>query len=314
MIVNRIWQRHFGTGIVATPDNFGLSGSPPTHPELLEYLAAEFRRSGWSVKAIHRLILLSAAYQQSSAARKEALATDPNDRLLWRFRCCGWMRRQFTTRCSPFRASFPSGLYGPYVPTERDKDGSVVVPEKPKGSRRRAIYLQQHRTQVDTLLELFDAPVMVNNCAVRSTSTVPLQSLALLNSDFVRSRAAAFCGDDRLAGDGPRPAASAARCGRPSAEPPTASKSRLRSSSCRADRSLSRANNALQTGVERLLSDAAGQQRVFVCRVNSGAGSSMGADLNPFAINRRAFLANYAGGIGVFALAHLLQREARPKR
>jgi hypothetical protein len=83
-------------------------------------------------------------------------------------------------------------LYGPYIETERDKDGGVIVPENAVGSRRRAIYLQQRRTQVDTLLELFDAPVMVNNCAVRGTSTVPLQSLELLNSNFVRSRAAAF--------------------------------------------------------------------------------------------------------------------------
>jgi hypothetical protein len=88
-------------------------------------------------------------------------------------------------------------LYGPYVPTQRAEDGSVVVSDGQQGACRRGIYLQQHRTQVATILELFDAPVIVNNCPVRSTSTVPLQSLALLNSAFVRSRAAAFASTAR---------------------------------------------------------------------------------------------------------------------
>jgi hypothetical protein len=88
-------------------------------------------------------------------------------------------------------------MYGPYVPTERGDDGSMVVNDKQEGASRRGIYLQQHRTQVATFLELFDAPVIVTNCAVRSTSTVPLQSLALLNSAFVRGRAIAFASSAR---------------------------------------------------------------------------------------------------------------------
>jgi uncharacterized protein DUF1553/uncharacterized protein DUF1549 len=192
VIVNRVWQRHFGTGLVATPDNFGVSGSPPTHPELLEYLASEFRASGWSFKALHRLILHSATYQQASVGRKDALAIDPNDRLLWRYPLTRLDGEAIHDAMLAVSGELSERLYGPYVETERDKDGGVVVPENAAGSGRRAIYLQQRRTQVDTLLELFDAPVMVNNCAVRGTSTVPLQSLELLNSDFVRSRAAAF--------------------------------------------------------------------------------------------------------------------------
>src|SRR5262249_22522703 len=85
VMVNRIWQHHFGTGIVATPDNLGTSGAKPSHPELLDYLAAEFMKSGWSVKALHRLILASAVYRQSSAPRDGLDATDPNNRLLAHF-------------------------------------------------------------------------------------------------------------------------------------------------------------------------------------------------------------------------------------
>jgi hypothetical protein len=197
VMVNRIWQRHFGTGIVATPDNFGLSGSPPTHPELLEYLTYVFRQSGWSVKTVHRLILLSATYQQSSAARNDALAADPNDRLLSRYPVVRLDAEALHDAMLAVSGELSDQLYGPYVPTERGDDGSVVVSDAQKGACRRGIYLQQHRTQVATILELFDAPVMVNNCPVRSTSTVPLQSLALLNSAFVRRRAAAFASTAR---------------------------------------------------------------------------------------------------------------------
>ncbi len=192
VMVNRLWQRHFGTGIVATPDNFGLAGSPPRHPELLEYLADSFRQSGWSTKAVHRLIVLSAVYEQSSAARADALAADSNDRLLSRFPLVRLDAEALHDAMLVVSGELSERLYGPYIPTERGEDGSVVVTGSQQAACRRGIYLQQHRTQVATILELFDAPVMVNNCPVRSTSTVPLQSLALLNSAFVRSRAAAF--------------------------------------------------------------------------------------------------------------------------
>src|SRR5208283_4403815 len=85
VIVNRIWQHHFGKGIVGTPSNFGLRGEPPTHPELLDWLASQFIASGWSIKAIHREILLSETYQLSSALDTRDAASDPDDRWLWRF-------------------------------------------------------------------------------------------------------------------------------------------------------------------------------------------------------------------------------------
>jgi Protein of unknown function (DUF1553)/Protein of unknown function (DUF1549) len=203
VMANRIWQRHFGTGIVATPDNFGVAGAPPSHPELLEYLADVFRQSGWSLKAVHRQILLSTTYQQSSVALQKALAVDPNNRLLSRFPLVRLDAEALHDAMLAVSGELSERLYGPYVPTDHGDDGSIVVKGAGETACRRGIYLQQRRTQVATVLELFDAPVMVNNCPVRSTSTVPLQSLALLNSDFVRNRAAAFA---------------RAYCGRPSTQ------------------------------------------------------------------------------------------------
>jgi hypothetical protein len=192
VMVNRIWQRHFGAGIVATPDNFGLSGTRPTHPELLEYLANEFVASGWSVKHIHRLIVNSAAYRQSSVVQARAAAADPDNRLLSRFPLARLDAEAVRDSMLSVSGEISEKIYGPYVASGTDEEGAVVVREDREGAHRRSIYLQQRRTQVDSLLDLFDAPTIVSNCPVRGTSTVPLQSLALLNSNFVRARAAAF--------------------------------------------------------------------------------------------------------------------------
>jgi hypothetical protein len=192
VMVNRVWQQHFGVGLVTTPDNFGQSGARPSHPELLDYLAVEFNRSGWSVKALHRLILKSAVYRQVGTLREDAFARDPDNRLLWRYP----LRRLDAEAVRDGMLSVSGELDrrqgGPYVPTKRTTEGSVVVDETRPDARRRSVYLQQRRTQVTTFLELFDAPAMAATCSVRNTSTVPLQSLALLNSPFARARAQAF--------------------------------------------------------------------------------------------------------------------------
>jgi Protein of unknown function (DUF1553)/Protein of unknown function (DUF1549) len=189
VMVNRVWQHHFGTGLVATADNIGVSGAKPSHPELLDYLASEFVASGWSVKALHRLILTSAVYRQSSAPRPELDATDPDNRLLAHFP----VRRldAEAVRDALLAASGELDLRagGPYLPSKPNPEGVIEVPETTNGSHRRSIYLQQRRTQVVTFLSLFDAPSIVTTCGSRTPSTVPLQSLALLNSDFVRTRA-----------------------------------------------------------------------------------------------------------------------------
>jgi mono/diheme cytochrome c family protein len=184
VIVNRIWMHHFGRGLVDTPGNFGVTGSPPSHPELLDWLAMEFVRSGWSIKSLHRLILNSAVWQQSSAITPEIAAADPEGRLLSRMP----MRRMDaeTLRDSLL---FTSGalseeFYGPADAVEVRSDGLVTV--KPRDGRwRRSIFALMRRTQIPSLLESFDYPQMGPNCLQRSESLTAPQSLQLLNSSHV---------------------------------------------------------------------------------------------------------------------------------
>jgi hypothetical protein len=192
VLVNRVWQHHFGVGLVATPDNLGQSGARPSHPELLDYLATEFIRSGWSVKGLHRLILKSAVYRQVSTPRQDALAVDADNWLLWRFPLRRLDAEALRDAMLAVSGELDRRQGGPYVPTQRTAEGSVEINENRDGARRRSVYVQQRRTQVATLLELFDAPALAANCSVRNTSTVPLQALALLNSGFARTRAQAF--------------------------------------------------------------------------------------------------------------------------
>jgi hypothetical protein len=187
VMVNRIWQHHFGTGLVSTPDNLGQSGARPSHPELLDYLAAEFVRSGWSIKAMHRLILRSAVYRQASTPRE-----DVPPRFLARFPVRRLDAEALRDTMLHVSGELSTQTGGPYVPAGRTSEGTVEVAESVAGAKRRSVYLQQRRTQVITLLQLFDAPALVGTCGKRSLSTVPLQPLALLNSAFVRARARAF--------------------------------------------------------------------------------------------------------------------------
>jgi hypothetical protein len=192
VLVNRVWQHHFGVGLVSTPDNLGRSGARPSHPELLDYLTSEFIRSGWSIKALHRLILQSAVYRQSSAPVAGALQVDADNRLLWRYPLRRLDAEAVRDATLAISGELDRRMGGPYVPTTRRDDGNVEVDEQQPGAHRLSVYLQQRRTQVATLLELFDAPAMATTCPIRASSTVPLQSLALLNSAFIRTRAKAF--------------------------------------------------------------------------------------------------------------------------
>jgi hypothetical protein len=192
VMMNRIWQHHFGAGLVATPDNLGQSGARPTHPELLDYLASEFIKSGWSIKAMHRLILRSAVYKQASTPRAELATLDPENRLLGRYPLRRLDAEAIRDGLLSVAGELDPRVGGPYVPSKRAQDGIVDVEDNHDGARRRSVYLQQRRTQVVTLLQLFDAPSIVGNCSARTTSTIPLQSLALLNSKFIRARASAL--------------------------------------------------------------------------------------------------------------------------
>jgi hypothetical protein len=196
VLANRIWQDHFGTGLVATSENLGYTGSPPSHPELLEFLAAELARSGWSAKALHRMIVASSTYRQSSAPRPEVARFDPDNRLLARYRLRRLDAESIRDAMLAASGELDARAGGPYVPTDRTGSGEVAVDASAPGSTRRSVYLQQRRTQLASLLEVFDTPSIVTTCTRRQPSTVPLQSLSLLNSDFVAVRAARLV--DRL--------------------------------------------------------------------------------------------------------------------
>jgi hypothetical protein len=188
VLVNRIWQDHFGTGLVATPENFGFAGAEPSHPELLEYLACELVEGGWRQKPIHRLILNSRAYRRSSAPRPDLDRVDPGTRLLGRFPLRRLDAEAIRDAMLAASGELDERPGGPAVQTNRDESGEVVVAEDAEGSRRRSVYIQQRRTQMLSMLDVFDAPSIVTNCLVRQPSTIPLQSLSLLNSSFAAAR------------------------------------------------------------------------------------------------------------------------------
>src|SRR5262249_22522172 len=144
------------------------------------------------VKAMHRLILRSAVYRQTSEPREELKTIDPESRLLGRFPLRRLDAEAVRDAMLCVSGELDTRPGGPYVPSKRNADGVVEVAEGVARARRRSVSLQQRRTQVVTLLQLFDAPAMVGTCGKRSLSTVPLQPLALLNSEFVRARARAF--------------------------------------------------------------------------------------------------------------------------
>jgi Protein of unknown function (DUF1553) len=189
VLANRIWQHHFGTGLAATSDNLGYTGAAPTHLDLLEFLSAELMRSGWSAKALHRLILSSSVFRQSSSRNPQAAQRDPDNRLLARFPFRRLDAEAIRDAMLAASGELDSRQGGPYVPTDRTDSGDVVVAEGSPGATRRSIYLQQRRTEINSLLEIFDAPSIVTTCTRRTPSTIPLQSLSLLNSDFVTTRA-----------------------------------------------------------------------------------------------------------------------------
>lgn len=190
--VNRMWADYFGAGLVATTDNLGLSGAKPANRELLDWLAGELVRSDWSLKAVHRVLLKSAAFQQSSAPRPAALAKDPDNHLLWRYPLRRLDAEAIRDAMIAVADRLGSKSSGPYVPATRTGAGETVVAESPTDALARSIYLQQRRTQVPTFLSLFDAPSIVFNCTRRAETTMPLQSLSLLNSDFALQRAEDF--------------------------------------------------------------------------------------------------------------------------
>jgi hypothetical protein len=189
--VNRMWAYHFGRGLVATVANFGRSGARPSHPELLDWLATEFIRAGWSQKSLHRLMVTSTAYRQSSDVDTARRAADPSNILLgaWRPRRLeGEVVRDSVLAVS---GKLSGQRFGPPAPVTAKGDGSVETADDAQGNRR-SIYLIVRRSRHLTMLDLFDTPMMEINCPERIVSTVPLQALALLHAPFSERNAAAL--------------------------------------------------------------------------------------------------------------------------
>jgi hypothetical protein len=190
VMVNRIWMHHFGRGIVATPSNFGATGERPTHPELLDYLARRFSASGWSIKALHRDIMLSATYQLSSGQDARNARIDPDNQLLWR------MNRQ-RLEVEPFRDALlavAGNLDG--------KIGGAPVDLSAEGNGRRTLYGAVSRHNLDPVLRLFDFPDPNLTNDRRAITTVPLQQLFTLNSEFIVRQARALASRVTAAGTG----------------------------------------------------------------------------------------------------------------
>ena len=176
VLVNRIWQQHFGRGLVATADDFGATGERPSHPELLDHLAAWFIAHGWSIKALQRYILTSATWQQSSAPQTDALARDAENRLLWRQR----------PRRLEFEAMRDSLLrVAGRLDTRLGGRGAALTDD----NVRRAVYGYTDRFRIPSLLRSFDVANPDQSIARRGETTHPLQALFFLNSPFVRAQA-----------------------------------------------------------------------------------------------------------------------------
>jgi hypothetical protein len=184
VMVNRIWKHHFGTGLVKTLDNFGKTGSPPTHPELLDWLAVEFVKSGWSIKAMHRLMVTSAAYRQSSLVTREMERRDPDNALCSRMPLQRLSADQLYDAMLLVAGRLDETRFGPADPIDARPDGLVSARRTERGWRR-SIYVQQQRKAVVTGLESFDFPLMNPNCIERRDSTVVLQALHLMNNGTV---------------------------------------------------------------------------------------------------------------------------------
>jgi hypothetical protein len=207
VMVNRLWQHHFGQGLVRTPDNFGFKGELPTHPELLDWLAAEFMESGWSIKHIHRLILTSATWQQNSVHPdyERCAHTDPDNRLWWRANRrrldAEALRDAMLAAGGRLNGKMGGPSFSPRVGAEAleglSRKGAAWQASPPDEQCRRSVYLFCKRSLILPLMTTFDFCDTTQPCGRRDVTTVAPQALALLNNEFVHEQSAALA--DRVA-------------------------------------------------------------------------------------------------------------------
>lgn len=195
VMVNRIWQGHFGTGLVETASDFGRSGMKPSHPELLDWLAAEFIRSGWSVKHMHKVIMLSAAYRQSSRLDPRGAAVDVDVRLLWRFPSRRLEAEAIRDSMLSVSGRLNFKMHGPgfdFFDKRGGLSGFKPVESFSGDGLRRMIYAHKVRREPEAVFGAFDCPDAGQSTGRRRESTTPIQALNLFNSRFTIEQAEAF--------------------------------------------------------------------------------------------------------------------------
>ncbi len=200
VLVNRVWQFHFGRGLVRAPNNFGQLSAPPTHPELLDWLAAEFIRQGWSLKQLHRMILTSNTYRMSSRGNAAGLEEDPENNLFWRFDMRRLSAEEIRDSIHAVSGQLNLDMYGPGIyPTiseevlaGQSRPGSGWGTSTPEEQARRSVYIHVKRSLITPLLANFDFPETDTSCEARFSTTQPAQALGMLNGNFVHAQAKEF--------------------------------------------------------------------------------------------------------------------------
>jgi hypothetical protein len=201
-MVNRMWQHHFGRGLSPTPNDFGFLGTPATHPELLDWLATEFVAKGWSMKAIHRLLLHSKTYRLAISDDPKSSATDPANEWFWRFNPRRLTAEEVRDSILASTGELNLEMGGPsvFIPmpeevlaTSSTKGGKWGT-SPPDQANRRSIYAKIKRSLQPPMFTDFDLADTDNPCPVRFTTTVPTQALAMMNSEFIHDKAKALAG------------------------------------------------------------------------------------------------------------------------
>jgi mono/diheme cytochrome c family protein len=209
VMVNRLWQHHFGRGIVPTPNDFGKQGENSTHTELLDWLANEFVAGGWKIKRMHKLLMTSNTYRMTSKANEQGLKTDPSNMLFWRFNMRRLAAEEVRDSMLAISGRLNLQMAGPSVfpPIPRAvlagqaRPGTGWKPSPPEEAARRSIYVHTKRSLLVPILAQFDQADTDASCPVRFTTTVPTQALGLLNDDFGNEQAKLFA--ERLKRDMP---------------------------------------------------------------------------------------------------------------
>ena len=200
VMVNRLWQHHFGRGIVRSPSNVGLLGDAPTHPELLDWLAAKFVAEGWRMKPLHKLIVMSSTYRMSSRGNETALAKDPLNQLFWRYDMRRLSAEELRDSVLAVTGQLNPKMYGPGIYPEisdevkagQSNPGSGWGKSSPEEQARRSVYVHVKRSLVLPILADFDVADSDTTCAARFATTQPTQALGMLNGKFLNDQAAEF--------------------------------------------------------------------------------------------------------------------------